>query len=245
MGSSSTISLLFFLIPVLLPGAMATIFVFTNRCPETIYPGVQTNPNRPAFPTTGFALPPGPDAAFPGVPAGWSGRIWGRYRCATDASGSFGCASGDCATGHVECNGAGNQAPSTLAEFTLNGQGGRDFYDISNVDGFNVPIQILPYGGQSCATVTCAANINAACPPELAARAAGGATVGCRSACGAFNTDEFCCRGEFGSPDRCRPSRYSQFFKAQCPLAYSYAFDDGSSTFTCASGGNYQIIFCP
>ena len=227
-------------------GAMATIFVFTNRCPETIYPGVQTNPNRPAFPTTGFALPPGPDAAFPGVPAGWAGRIWGRYRCATDASGSFGCASGDCATGRVECNGAGNQAPSTLAEFTLDGQGGRDFYDVSNVDGFNVPVQILPYGGgQSCAAVACAANINAACPPELAARAADGSTVGCRSACGAFNTDELCCRGEYGSPDRCRPSSYSQFFKAQCPQAYSYAFDDGSSTFTCASGGNYQILFCP
>ncbi|RLN33094.1 hypothetical protein C2845_PM03G26500 [Panicum miliaceum] len=172
---------------------MATIFVFTNRCLETIYPGVQTNPNPPAFPTTGFALPPGPDAAFPGVPAGWSGRIWGCYRCATDASGSFGCSSGDCATGRVECNGAGNQAPSTLAEFALSGQGGRDFYDISNVDGFNVPIQLRDGDLH--------ANINAACPPELAARAADGGTVGCRSACGAFNTDEFCCRGEFGSPD--------------------------------------------
>ncbi|KAG2641539.1 hypothetical protein PVAP13_2KG426658 [Panicum virgatum] len=211
---------------------MATIFVFTNRCPETIYPGVQTNTNRPAFPTTGFALPPGPDAAFPGVPAGWAGRIWARYSCATDASGSFGCASGDCATGRVECNSAGNQAPSTLAEFTLDDQGGRDFYDISNVDGFNVPVPILPYGGgQSCAAVACAANINAACPPELAARAADGSTL--------------CCRGEYGSPDRCRPSSYSQFFKAQCPQAYSYAFDDGSGTFTCSSGGNYQILFCP
>jgi len=109
-----------------------------------------------------------------------------------------------------------------------------------------VPIQILPFGqAPGCATVTCAANINAACPPELVARAADGSTVGCRSACGAFNTDELCCRGEYGSPDRCRPSSYSQFFKAQCPQAYSYAFDDGSSTFTCASGGNYQILFCP
>ncbi|OEL29831.1 Thaumatin-like protein 1 [Dichanthelium oligosanthes] len=247
MGGSSTILLLIFLIPAaLLPGAMGTIFEFTNRCREVIYPGVLTNPGKPGFPTTGFALPPGPDAAFRDVPAGWSGRIWGRYRCANDASGSFGCASGDCGTGRVECNGAGNQAPSTLAEFTLNGQDGKDFYDISNVDGFNVPIQILPYGQTaSCATVTCAANINAACPPELAARAADGSTVGCRSACLAFNTDEFCCRGEYGSPDRCRPNSYSQLFKAQCPQAYSYAYDDRSSTFTCSSGGNYQILFCP
>ncbi|CAN6203677.1 unnamed protein product [Urochloa humidicola] len=248
MGGSLTGMLLFFLVPVLLPGAVATIFVFTNRCPETIYPGVLTSPGRPGFPTTGFALPPGPDAAFPGVPAGWSGRIWGRYRCATDASGSFGCASGDCATGRVDCAGAAGQAPSTLAEFTLGGGAGgaTDFYDISNVDGFNVPIQILPYGGPArCATATCGANINAACPPELVARAAGGETVGCRSACGAFNTDAFCCRGAYGSPDTCRPSSYSEFFKAQCPQAYSYAYDDKSSTFTCASGGNYQILFCP
>lgn len=106
--------------------------------------------------------------------------------------------------------------------------------------------QILPYGATgSCATVTCAGDINAACPPELVAKAADGTTVGCRSACGAFNTDEFCCRGEYGTPDRCKPSGYSQFFKQRCPQAYSYAYDDGSSTFTCPSGGNYQIIFCP
>ncbi|KAF8655159.1 hypothetical protein HU200_061296 [Digitaria exilis] len=230
---------------------MATIFVFTNKCPETIYPGVLTSPGKPAFPTSGFALPPGPDAAFPNIPAGWSGRIWARYHCATDAAtGSFGCASGDCGTGRVDCYGnGGGQAPSTLAEFTLNGHDGKDFYDISNVDGFNLPIQIvqiLPYGGASCATVTCAADINGECPPELVARAADGTKVGCKSGCGAFNTDELCCRGElYGTPDRCRPSGYSQFFKQRCPQAYSYAYDDGSSTFTCPSGGNYQIIFCP
>ncbi|WVZ62854.1 hypothetical protein U9M48_012549 [Paspalum notatum var. saurae] len=248
-GSSTNLSLFFFIIviPVLLPGATATTFVFTNKCQETIYPGVVTGASSPAFPTTGFALQPGAGAVFAGVPAGWSGRIWGRRRCSTDASGSFGCASGDCGTGQVPCNGAGNQAPSTLAEFTLNGDGGKDFYDISNVDGFNVPIQIQPYGGltPSCATVTCAADINAACPPELAARAADGTTVGCRSACLAFDTDEFCCRGEYGTPDRCTPSSYSEFFKQRCPQAYSYAYDDKSSTFICASGGHYQITFCP
>nr|CAB3452683.1 unnamed protein product [Digitaria exilis] len=147
---------------------MATIFVFTNKCPETIYPGVLTSPGKPAFPTSGFALPPGPDAAFPSVPAGWSGRIWARYHCATDAAtGSFGCASGDCGTGRVDCYGnGGGEAPSTLAD---------------NVDGFNVPIQILPYGGASCTAVTCAADINGECPPELVARAADGTKVGCKS----------------------------------------------------------------
>lgn len=247
MGGSSINWLLFVLVPVLLPGAKAATFVFTNKCGEAIYPGAVTGGRSPAFPTTGFALQPGAGATFPDVPAGWSGRIWGRRGCSTDASGRFVCASGDCGTGQVQCNGAGNQAPSTLAEFTLNGDGGKDFYDISNVDGFNVPIQIQPANAPtpSCAVVTCAADINAACPPELAAKAADGATVGCKSACLAFNTDQFCCRGEYGTPDRCGPSGYSQFFKQMCPQAYSYAYDDKSSTFTCASGANYQITFCP
>ncbi|CAN6324575.1 unnamed protein product [Urochloa humidicola] len=94
-------------------------------------------------------------------------------------------------------------------------------------------------------TMTQIINVHSVLLSELAARAAGGETVGCRSACGAFNTDAFCCRGAYGSPDTCRPSSYSEFFKAQCPQAYSYAYDDRSSTFTCASGGNYQILFCP
>ncbi|KAJ1255662.1 hypothetical protein BS78_K175500 [Paspalum vaginatum] len=222
---------------------MPATFTFSNNCREPIYPGVLTNPGRPAFPTTGFHLDPGARAHYDGVPATWSGRIWPRRRCSAHAPGGLSCASGDCA-GRLECNGAGNQAPSTLAEFTLGGSGGNDFYDISNVDGFNVPLQIRPYGA-GCAAVTCGADINAACPPELAARAADGTTVGCKSACVAFNTDEFCCRGDHGTPDRCKPNRYSEFFKQRCPQAYSYAYDDRSSTFTCASGANYSIVFCP
>uniref|UniRef100_M8CBJ1 Thaumatin-like protein n=1 Tax=Aegilops tauschii TaxID=37682 RepID=M8CBJ1_AEGTA len=35
------------------------------------------------------------------------------------------------------------------------------------------------------------------------------------------------------------------FFKSACPRAYSYAYDDSTSTFTCAAGTNYAITFCP
>ncbi|KHN41892.1 Pathogenesis-related protein 5 [Glycine soja] len=37
---------------------------------------------------------------------------------------------------------------------------------------------------------------------------------------------------------------YSQMFKSVCPKAYSYAYDDATSTFTC-SGADYTITFCP
>uniref|UniRef100_M8CCG5 Thaumatin-like protein n=1 Tax=Aegilops tauschii TaxID=37682 RepID=M8CCG5_AEGTA len=36
------------------------------------------------------------------------------------------------------------------------------------------------------------------------------------------------------------------FFKTACPRAYSYAYDDATSTFTCAGGVSaYAITFCP
>lgn len=69
-------------------------------------------------------------------------------------------------------------------------------------------------------------------------------SVACKSACEAFGDPQYCCSGAYGSPDTCKPSSYSQFFKSACPRAYSYAYDDGTSTFTCASA-DYTITFCP
>ena len=71
-----------------------------------------------------------------------------------------------------------------------------------------------------------------------------GGVVACRSACDAFGLDQYCCSGEFANPSTCRPSFYSSIFKRACPRAYSYAFDDGTSTFTCKAY-EYAIIFCP
>lgn len=43
--------------------------------------------------------------------------------------------------------GAGGKPPATLAEFQLAGFGGKDFYDISLVDGYNLPMRITPVAG--------------------------------------------------------------------------------------------------
>lgn len=72
----------------------------------------------------------------------------------------------------------------------------------------------------------------------------GGEVVGCKSACEAFGLDQYCCSGEFANPSTCKPSFYSSIFKRACPRAYSYAFDDGTSTFTCKAS-EYAIVFCP
>ncbi|EAZ03619.1 hypothetical protein OsI_25757 [Oryza sativa Indica Group] len=246
MTGASPVVVLVLVASVLAPGAMSAKFVFTNNCHEVLYPGVLTPATAQAFPTTGFELQPGASAAYDGVPDNWSGNIWARRLCSTDASGRFSCESGDCGTGRVECDGRGNGPPSTLSEFTLRGGSAHDtdFYDISNVDGFNVPVQVAP-SAAGCSAVACAADIDASCPAELAVKGAGGAVVGCKSGCLAFDRDDLCCRGAYGTPDKCPPSQYSKFFKDKCPQAYSYAYDDKSSTFTCTSGASYQITFCP
>ncbi|KAI6706690.1 hypothetical protein NL676_009652 [Syzygium grande] len=88
-------------------------------------------------------------------------------------------------------------------------------------------------------------NINSVCPSELAVRGSDGSIVACKSACLAFNQPQYCCTGAYGTAETCPPTNYSKIFKNQCPQAYSYAYDDKSSTFTCAGGADYLITFCP
>lgn len=98
-------------------------------------------------------------------------------------------------------------------------------------------------GSNGCASTGCVVDLNSRCPTEL--RVGEGKSVACRSACEAFGKPEYCCSGEFGSPDKCQPSVYSQVFKSACPQSYSYAYDDASSTFTCVGASDYIITFCP
>jgi hypothetical protein len=67
----------------------------------------------------------------------------------------------------------------------------------------------------------------------------------CLSACAYYGTDDTCCSGSYNDPSKCGPSLYSQNVKAMCPDAYSYAFDDQSSTFTVPAGCGYRVTFCP
>ncbi|KAJ7981996.1 Thaumatin [Quillaja saponaria] len=180
------------------------------------------------------------------VPAPWSGRFWARSVCSTDSSGKFICGTGNCGSGQIACAGAGAMPPATLVEFTLAANGGADFYDVSLVDGFNLPVSVIPQGGSSgCNRTSCPANVNANCPPELSVRGSGRSVIACKSACLVFNKPEYCCTGAFGTPSKCPPTNYSRIFKNQCPQAYSYAYDDKSSTFTCSGRANYAITFCP
>nr|ABU97465.1 thaumatin-like protein [Aleuroglyphus ovatus] len=231
-------------------------FRLWNNCPFQIWPGLLNNPNKALPLNGGFALDKYQTKSFR-VPDGWAGRVWARTNC----NGAGHCETGDCGN-KIECHGAGGVPPVSLAEFTLDGWQGQDYYDVSLVDGYNLPIAILPIdgtfrkvgGGQyDCNQAGCKSDINAHCPAELALKNGGGATVACKSACMAFNTDEYCCRGAHNRPETCKSRdwkvNYPAIFKQSCPDAYSYAYDDTSSTFTCHSNGGiktgYVIKFCP
>ncbi|KAI4993623.1 hypothetical protein ZWY2020_007936 [Hordeum vulgare] len=248
---------------LLLPAAWSATFTMTNNCGYTVWPGLLSGAGTAPLSTTGFALAQGASATVT-APASWSGRMWARTLCAEDAAGKFTCATGDCGSGALQCNGGGAAPPASLVEFTLDGSGGMDFFDVSLVDGYNLPMLVVPQGaataaaaasstgGPKCMATGCLVDLNAACPAALkvtstgaASSAVGGSAMACRSACEAFGSPEYCCSGAYGSPNTCRPSTYSQFFKSACPRAYSYAYDDSTSTFTCAAGTNYAITFCP
>ncbi|OIT32555.1 PREDICTED: thaumatin-like protein [Nicotiana attenuata] len=161
-------------------------------------------------------------------------RIWGRTNCNFDASGRGQCQTGDC-NGVLECQDFGTP-PNTLAEYSLKQFNNLDFFDISLVDGFNVPMEFSPTSGNCSVKISCTADIIGQCPNEL--RIPGG----CNNPCTVFNTNEYCCT----SGGDCGPTQYSKFFKDRCSTSYSYPKDDDStSTFTCPNGTNYRVVFCP
>ncbi|KAF8681721.1 hypothetical protein HU200_045154 [Digitaria exilis] len=221
------------LIPLLLLAAAAAAdaatFTVTNNCPYTVWAA--------AVPGGGQQLDNGQTWTID-VPAGTTGgRVWARTGCSFDGNGNGQCQTGDCG-GVLQCTAYG-QPPNTLAEYGLNQYMGLDFFDISLVDGFNVPMDFLPAGdGSGCPKggPRCDADVTAQCPAALQT------TGGCNNPCTVYKTDEYCCTAPQST---CGPTDYSMYFKGQCPDAYSYPKDDASSTYTCTGGTDYNVIFCP
>ncbi|KAI5421341.1 hypothetical protein KIW84_044959 [Lathyrus oleraceus] len=93
------------------------------------------------------------------APKGWSGRFWGRHGCTFNNFSIGKCITGDCG-GKLRCAGAGGEPPASLAEFTLDSQV-EYFYDVSLVDGYNMPVSIIPLGGSGMRkAVKCRSDLN-------------------------------------------------------------------------------------
>ncbi|MET9220295.1 thaumatin family protein [Streptomyces sp. NPDC003300] len=231
------------------PRSGTRVFTFVNDVDQTIWLASGEQTARPALTTTGWVLRPGQTLGVR-VPDHWNGRFWGRTGCSFDASGRGHCETGDC-DGRFQCPGYG-VIPATLAEFNLNSWDGMDFYDVSLVDGSNLPMYINLVGGTTkdpisangCSAAGCTHAVD--CPAALQVTS-GGRVVGCESPCGVFDTDQYCCRGTWAPRSMCLPDqwpvRYADVFKKAEPFAYSYVDDDATSTFTSRGEAGYRITF--
>ncbi|XP_022631397.1 thaumatin-like protein 1 [Vigna radiata var. radiata] len=224
VSSIKTFSILLSVFIFLFPsgtGLYSRTLTITNKCTYTVWPAVLSGNGSSPLPTTGFTLLPGDSNTLP-VPPAWSGRLWGRTLCSIDITGKFSCVTGDCGTSTVECAGGNPVPPVTLVEFDFNGTSQMNLYDISLVEGFNLPVRVGPMGGK-CLASNCLADLNAACPMELKV-IRDGQTVACKSTC----ETEACLS--------------SLFFKTACSDAHVYSYDD--AFFTCSSF-HYTVTFCP
>ncbi|EEF38126.1 Zeamatin precursor, putative [Ricinus communis] len=221
-----------------------TQFIIVNNCQESIWPGILGTAGHETPREGGFHLATGEQTVLE-LPDRWSGRIWPRQGCCFDEiTGKGSCQTGDCA-GLLQCRGLGGVPPASIVEMTL-GTLNSDlhYYDVSLVDGFNVPVSMTPIGGgPGCGVAACEANLNVCCPEALVVKRQG-KVVGCKSACLAAKSDRYCCTGQFADPKSCQPTIFAHLFKAICPRAYSFAYDDASALKTCKAPG-YVITFCP
>ncbi|KAJ7176310.1 thaumatin-like protein [Mycena crocata] len=236
----------------------ARTFTIKNSCSYTVWPALFTDLNvGSAIPdqATGWEAPAGSSVSF-SVPDNWTaGRIWPRTECDFSTNpGPNSCVTGGCNGGLLCDRSTGTGVPpATVAEFTLSGGGTTDNYDVSLVDGFNVPITVTNNVG--CDIPSCPADLNPGCPAELAVKDASGVTAGCYSSCkanldGNPSNSPNCCSGDFDVPETCPNSgvAFYHYFKDACPNSYAYPYDESSGTalWYCNSDlrADYTIEFC-
>ncbi|KAF8753499.1 thaumatin-like protein [Rhizoctonia solani] len=254
LNSERTLAIRGFLLATHIAVAGARRWTVNNDCPFTIWPAIYTS-NTSAVTLsgveTGWEAPPNSSRSFV-VPEGWSGAyIWGRRDCNFSSGNSpadtnttiGGCVSGGC-PGGLYCTGLGSP-PTTHAEWTLApGDGsGADYYDISIVQGFNLPMSVVP-SAVECGIAECAVDLNAGCPDPLrgpfAPNTNNTVPIGCKSACtanldGNPDNSAACCTGQFAEPGACPASGvpFYDYFKNACRFTYAY-----SSNTTTQSGGH-------
>ncbi|CAO2183623.1 unnamed protein product [Urochloa humidicola] len=157
-------SLAHHLLPILLLLLVATddaaVFSIINNCSYTVWPA--------AIPVGGGSELKSGDKWILNVPAGTgNGRIWGRTGCKFNSSGYGACETADCA-GALSCS-LNAQPPVAFAEFSLGGP--IDFFDLTMINGFNLPMALLPTKeGPECNMVLrCEGNSESQCPDAFKA----------------------------------------------------------------------------
>jgi hypothetical protein len=204
----------------------------------------------------------------------WHGRFWPRTGCNFNKDGIGMCETGRCQD-RLKCVGAGftGVPPASLIEATFN-EAVYDTYDLSYVDGTNVPVQIKPTAAKyppprsdklGCGAPKCTFNFakeanstdESSCLNKLKFRNNKGAVVGCYSACDVdaiennnMTNNPNCCTGNYFGPvgrkdyGNCPPTASAQFFLQKCSDPYPWPQGDLAATYVCVSS-SYEITFCP
>jgi Thaumatin family len=239
--SSSIAAALVALITGVALEAGATSFTVRNNCTYTVYPGIFP---AAVFENGGWTLPPGASSTF-SVPVG-PGRLWGRTGCNTSTSPAQ-CTTGSCGGTGLQCAGTTGQPNTSLFEWNVDAAG-TDWYDVSYVDAVDNPIGVSVSNPGCTSPSTCSRAVIDSCPADLRSGAV------CLSPCTRFGTDQFCCRGAYGTPQTCVVADWAAFARAYvdnvhgfCPQQYSYAYDEipGDALHTCPTGAHYTVTFCP
>ncbi|GKE61212.1 thaumatin-like protein, partial [Tanacetum coccineum] len=153
----------------------AVQLILVNNCRESIWPGLQGGAGHLSPKDRGFRLGEAEEVVI-NVPDKWSGRIWARQ-------------------------GTSDELPAIVVEMTFGSSSSPlHFYDVSLVDGFNIPVTMSAVGGGvGCGRAVCEVNLNVCCPSALEVKV-GGQVVGCKSACLATASPKYCCKGEYANP---------------------------------------------
>ena len=174
------------------------------------------------------------------------GRAWGGTACE----------GGDCASD-------GGTGRGTLVQFDVPEEG-LSLYNVSLVDGFNLPIAFMPAGVEAtkdgpCRAARCAASLDVGCPEALRRYDEGGAVAYCESICRACGACEGCddcgdlgaaacggctevadvCCGGMG----CDANAYTEVWQSLCPDAIAYAGDE--AYVGCDQVVDFDLTFCP
>lgn len=220
---------------------------FVNRMQQTVWVAASPDASHPMA-RTGWVLRPSQRVTVI-VPNHWNGRFWGRTGCVFHG-GRGHCQTGDCA-GRLQCQGWG-AIPATLAEYDLDAWDNLDFYDVSMVDGSNLPMYIYPVSGHATKKVSVHGCVKAGCTssvrcPNVLKINYHGKYVACESACAKLGGDQYCCRGKWAPRSQCNPRKwpvdYARVFKRAEPYAYSYVDDDATSVYVCSGRCDYHIVF--
>ncbi|KAE9403459.1 Osmotin, thaumatin-like protein [Gymnopus androsaceus JB14] len=245
--------------------ANARTMTVTSNCDVTVRSGMYTSGNSTPDYVTGWEATAGSSVSFT-VPDDWtSGRIWGRTDCDFDNNTDGATACDWCMQWWLGiCDFWGNgesmiryldrplllftelceyRVLPTVAEWTLGSSA--DWYDVSLVDGFNIPMEIT--NTANCNIASCLADLNTDC--------SNGTLAGCKSACdadlGGDASDSSACYTGSHTAEKCPGSGVPDYdyFKGSWPDAYAYPYDEDSDTalFTCdpSNKADYTLTCCP